>query len=87
MLKLEGMVSNAYLSYLAHVNSLLSLACRHFEIGRYGQERLLIVLESCQYLLIPSLQVWLVEIGRYGQKRLLIVLGTSQYFLMGCYEN
>ena len=46
-----------------------------------GHERLLIVLESCQYLLILSLQVCLVEIGRYGQKRLLIVLGTTQYFL------
>ena len=44
--------------------------------------RLLIVLESCQYLLIPSLQVCLVEMGAYGQKRLLSVLGTSQYFLM-----
>ena len=44
MLKLVGMVQNAYLSYLAHVNIFLSLACRHVEIGRYGQKRLLIIL-------------------------------------------
>ena len=48
MLKLEGMVRNAYYTYLAHVNSLLSLACRNVEMGRYGQERLLIVLGTCQ---------------------------------------
>ena len=32
-----------------------SLACRHVQIGRYGQERLLIVLATSQYFLIPNL--------------------------------
>ena len=43
------------------------------------QERLLIVLDTCQNdLTIPRRQV---ETGKCGQGRLLIVLGTSLYFL------
>ena len=48
MLKLVGMVRKAYESYLAHRNTGLWLACGHVEIGRYGQERLLIVLGTSQ---------------------------------------
>ena len=38
-----------------HLCTLLSLAGRHVEMGRYGQERVLIVLDTSQYFLIPSL--------------------------------
>ena len=43
------------ISYLAHLNTSLSLAGRHVEMGRCGQERVLIVLDTSQYFLIPSL--------------------------------
>ena len=43
-LKLKCIIRKAYKSYLAHLNTFLSLACRHVKIGRYGQKRLLILL-------------------------------------------
>ena len=80
---------------MAHLNTFLSLACRHVKIGRYGQERLLIVLGTSQYFLIPnvhtrcthlntflSLACGYVELEMYDQERLLIVPGTSQCFLI-----
>ena len=46
-----------------------------FIIGRYGQERLLIVLATSQYFLLLACRQ--VGLGKDFQKRLLIVLGTS----------
>ena len=54
MLKLLSMGKNAYWSYLANLNTFLSLACGHVEIEMYDQERLLIVPGTSQYFLIPS---------------------------------
>ena len=68
MLKLEGMVRNAYQSYLAHLNSLPSLACRHAAPGRDCQKRLLIALGTSQYLLIRILELcltWKVKVKNY----------------------
>ena len=56
-----------------------------FEIGRYWQERVLIVIGTSQYFL--SLALRHVELGRDCQKRLLIVLGTSQYVLIRILES
>ena len=42
---------------LTHLNTFVPLTCTHAEIGRYGQERLLIVLVNSQSFLISSLQL------------------------------
>ena len=57
MLVFVGRVKDAYSSYLAHLNTFEPLTCTHAEIGRYGQERLLIVLVNSQSYLIPSLRL------------------------------
>ena len=80
MLKLVGMVSNDYYSYLVFLNTFLFLTCGHVEFGMYDQERLLIVPAYLNTLL--SLTRRHVEMGKYGQKRVLIVLGLSQYFFL-----
>ena len=51
LLKLEGIVRNAYYSYLAHLTTFLFLACRRVEISTYGKERVLIVVGTSQYFL------------------------------------
>ena len=55
---MEGIVWNAYLSYLAHLNTFLFLACRRIEISTYGQERVLIVLGTSQYFLSLDMLSW-----------------------------
>ena len=59
----------------------LSLACRHVEIGRYGQKRLLMVLgtDLNTFLSLPFRHAGR---GRYGQERLSMVLGASLLFLI-----
>ena len=54
-------------------------------MGKCGQERLLIVLDTSQCTCL-SLACRHVEIGRYGQERLLIILGTSPctYLSIAC---
>ena len=54
MLKLVGMVSNDYYSYLVFLNTFLFLTCGHVEFGMYDQERLLIVPGISQYFVIPN---------------------------------
>ena len=54
-LELVNVARNDYSSYLAYLNTFLSIACGHVEIGRYAQERLLIVLGTSQYFFMPSL--------------------------------
>ena len=57
MLVFVGRVKDAYKSYSAHLNTFVPLTCTHAEIGRYGQERLLIVFVNSQSFLISSLQL------------------------------
>ena len=54
-LKLVNVAGDDYQSYLAHLNTLLSLARKHVEIGMYSQEPKLIVPGTSQYFQIPSL--------------------------------
>ena len=52
MLNLECMIRNAYQSYPAYLNTLLSLTRRHVEMGKYGQKQVLIVLGISQYFFL-----------------------------------
>ena len=80
MFEFGEIVKSCYQSHLTHLHTFLSLACIHVGRGRYGQEKLLIVLGTSQYFL--SLACRHVGLGRDGQKRLLIVFGTSALFFL-----
>ena len=80
MFEFGEIVKSYYQSHLTHLNTFSSLACIHVGRGRYGQEKLLIVLGTSQYFL--SLACRHVGLGRDGQKRLLIVFGTSALFFL-----
>ena len=72
-------VKNAYKSYLAHLNTSLSVSWNHVSVERHGRKLLVTTLGTSQYFLIPSLHI---RIWRNCQELLLIALDTSQYSLI-----
>ena len=51
-------VKNDYKSYLAHLNTSLSVSWNHVSVERHGRKLLVTTLGTSQYFLIPSLQTY-----------------------------